>query len=92
MATQNVLDGYPTRADLAQQLHKCERTLDRWAAQRTGPPRTVIGQTIFYDIEDVRTWLRDQRENRPQRRKGKNGRGPKPSGKRMTRSMTSSPK
>ena len=77
MATKDVLDGYLTRADLAQQFHKSERTLDRWAAQRTGPPRTVIGQTILYDIEDVRAWLQDQRENRPQRRKGKIGRNSK---------------
>ena len=73
MATKDVLDGYLTKADLAQQFGKSERTLDRWAALRTGPPRTVIGQTTLYDIEGVRAWLRDQRENRPQRRKGKNG-------------------
>ncbi len=74
MATKDVLDGFLTKADLAQQFGKSERTLDRWAALRTGPPRTVIGQTTLYDIEGVRAWLRDQRENRPHRRKGRNGR------------------
>ena len=77
MTTKNVLDGYLTRADLAQQFDKSQRTLDRWAAQRIGPPRTVIGQTVLYAVEDVQGWLRDQREIRPQHRKGKNGRSPK---------------
>ena len=74
MPTKNVLDGFLKKAELAQQLNKSERTLDRWAAQRIGPPRTVIGQTVLYDIEAARAWLRDLQENRPQRRKGKNGR------------------
>ncbi len=47
MATKDVLDGFLTKADLAQQFGKSERTLDRWAALRTGPPRTVIGQTTL---------------------------------------------
>ena len=58
-----VLDGFLRREQLAEQLEKSERTLDRWHALRIGPPRICIGRTIFYDIRSVRAWLssREQR-------------------------------
>ena len=69
MTTTEILDGYLSRRDLAHQLGKSTRTLDRWAALRTGPPRTLMGQTILYRVDDVRRWLAAQREDRPQRRR-----------------------
>ena len=69
MTTTEILDEYIAKKDLARQLKKSERTLDRWDALRIGPPRTLIGQSVFYYIPDVRAWLAAQREDRPQRRR-----------------------
>ena len=56
----SVLDGYITEAELARQLHRSVRTLQRLAARRLGPPRTKIGRLIFYNIEHVRDWISQQ--------------------------------
>ena len=69
MATIEVLDGYIPKKDLARQLDVTERTLDRWSALRTGPVRTTVGQSIWYHVDDVKAWLKAQREDRPQRRR-----------------------
>lgn len=69
MATDEILDGYLTEQDLARQLGKSTRTIQRWAALRIGPPRTLIGQTVYYHVDDLRDWIKAQREYRPQRRR-----------------------
>ena len=53
----SVLDGYISEADLARQLNRSVRTLQRLAARRLGPPRTKIGRLIFYNVEHVRDWI-----------------------------------
>jgi hypothetical protein len=60
----SVLDGYISEADLARQLNRSVRTLQRLAARRLGPPRTIVGRLIFYDIEHVREWLSQQEQPR----------------------------
>ena len=60
----SVLDGYISEADLARQLHRSVRTLQRLAARRLGPPRTKIGRLIFYNIEHVRDWISQQEQPR----------------------------
>ena len=47
----SILDGYISEADLARQLNRSVRTLQRLAARRLGPPRTIVGRLIFYNIE-----------------------------------------
>ena len=60
----SVLEGYISETDLAHQLNRSVRTLQRLAATRSGPPRIKIGRLIFYRIDSVRTWLAQQ-EKRP---------------------------
>lgn len=60
-----VLAEYLTRDDLAQQLGRSTRTLGRWERQRVGPAVTKVGNRILYHIDDVRAWLRAQRQEVP---------------------------
>ena len=62
--TPAVLDGFLTKAELARELNKSERTLDRWHALRKGPPRSKFGNTVMYRVKAARGWLIEQ-ENKP---------------------------
>lgn len=64
-STPSVLDGYISEDELARQLHRSVRTLQRLAARRFGPPRTKIGRLIFYNVEHVRDWLSQQEPRKP---------------------------
>jgi predicted DNA-binding transcriptional regulator AlpA len=68
--SEQLLDGYVSREQLAKELGKALRTIDRWERRRIGPPRVVIGRMILYRKEAVREWLLSQE----QQRKGKNAR------------------
>jgi hypothetical protein len=61
------LNDYLTEIQLAGLLKKDVRTLRRWDAERTGPPRTRAGKTILYRKSAVALWL-EQNESRPLRR------------------------
>lgn len=61
---QGLLAGYLRREDLARELKKSVRTLDRWETRRMGPPRVVVGRTILYSIETVRAWLQSREQRR----------------------------
>ena len=74
MADVQILEGYLTQPELAKQLGKSTRTLERWDSQRTGPPPTIIGRRKLYHVDDVRTWLKGQRrELKPIRTKRARG-------------------
>jgi ribosome-binding protein aMBF1 (putative translation factor) len=62
MAMSEIMAGFLSRTELAEELGKSERTLERWEAQRSGPPITRIGHTPFYKIESVREWLRSREQ------------------------------
>ncbi len=62
---QSPIEDYIERAELARQLGKSVRTLDRWHCQRTGPTRTRVGRSIFYKKSAVATWLEAQTEELP---------------------------
>lgn len=53
----SVLSGFITEADLARQMHRSVRTLQRLAAHHAGPPRIKIGRLIYYRVDSVREWL-----------------------------------
>lgn len=56
--SHQILNGeYLTRAELAAELNLSERTLWRWDAARTGPPRTMLGRRVVYRRDGVREWL-----------------------------------
>lgn len=74
MDDQTLLADYVKRAELAAQLRKDPRTLERWERQRVGPPVTRIGREPYYFIPSVRDWLRSRetgmvREPNPVRRR-----------------------
>jgi len=60
----SVLEGFISESDLARQLNRSVRTLQRLAARQSGPPRIKIGRLVFYRIESVRAWLAQQ-EKKP---------------------------
>lgn len=60
-----ILAGLVRAESLAQELGISLRTLSRWNIRRTGPPRTCIGRSVFYDIVAVREWLSSRREHAP---------------------------
>jgi predicted DNA-binding transcriptional regulator AlpA len=60
----SVLEGYISETDLARQLNRSVRTLQRLAARQSGPPRIKIGRLVFYRIDSVRAWLAQQ-EKKP---------------------------
>ncbi len=59
---ESVLAEYMTRDELAEDLSRCARTLDRWHSLRTGPPRTILGKRVLYRRASVAAWLRSQEE------------------------------
>jgi hypothetical protein len=69
MSTQATLEGdtgpfseYVSEHELAELLpgKPKTRTLRRWRSLNEGPPPTRIGNKIFYHIDDVKEWLREQ--------------------------------
>ena len=56
-SSPSVLEGYVSESDLARQLNRSVRTLQRLAARRAGPPRIKIGRLVYYRVESVRDWL-----------------------------------
>ena len=57
-----ILAEYITPEELAGELGVCKRTLDRWQASRSGPPRVTVGRRPLYRREAVTQWLRKREE------------------------------
>lgn len=53
-----VLSEYMSPEELADELGVNKRTLDRWHASRSGPPRSYVGRRPMYRRESVSQWLR----------------------------------
>jgi predicted DNA-binding transcriptional regulator AlpA len=56
----SVLSEYLTKRDLAVQLGRSTRTIDRMSLNGDGPPPTRIGRTTLYRREAVLQWLLDR--------------------------------
>jgi hypothetical protein len=54
--------GHLTEAAAAQFLRVTPQTLQRWVNLRVAPPRTFVGRTPYYALEDLKSWLTAQRE------------------------------
>jgi hypothetical protein len=52
-----ILSEFLTKEELAAELQRNPRTLDRWAALRIGPPRTRVGRKVLYRRASVQKWL-----------------------------------
>ena len=46
--THSPLNDYLTKDELARELRRSTRTLDRWHTRRVGPPRTRAQKLILY--------------------------------------------
>jgi hypothetical protein len=57
---ESILSQFLTKDELAAELGRNARTLDRWEVLGIGPPRTLIGRAIFYRRTSVQRWLAAQ--------------------------------
>jgi hypothetical protein len=60
--TEPLLLEFLTKRELAAELRRNVRTLDRWDALDLGPPRTCIGRTVLYRRASVQKWLAAQEQ------------------------------
>ena len=83
--SEQLLDGYVSREELAKELGKALRTIDRWETRRIGLPRVVIGRMILYRREAIRDWLlsQEQQRNGKNARPGHNGKESYPASRRQ---------
>jgi hypothetical protein len=58
--TEPILAEFLTREELAAELGRNPRTLDRWDVLGIGPPRTLVGRKILYRRMSVQRWLAAQ--------------------------------
>jgi hypothetical protein len=72
-----LLDEYMSEAELAAELGRDLRTLQRWRKLRIGPPFVMNGTAPIYNIDKARAWLaaggtaaaaRPARQRQPARR------------------------
>ncbi len=56
-ATPALLDGWLTRARVAEDIGVSVDTLQRWETARTGPPCVRIGRKVLYRADAFREWL-----------------------------------
>ena len=52
-----ILSEFLTKEELAVELRRNPRTLDRWDALGMGPPRTHVGRKVLYRRARVQKWL-----------------------------------
>ena len=65
--TEKLLGDFLSEEQFAAEIHKTVRTVQRWRAQRIGPPVTFIGKTPHYNKGSAQQWLRS-RKRRPARK------------------------
>lgn len=65
MSVISILSDYFSRDELAKDLSVTTRTLERWHAQRKGPPVTFIGRKAYYRRDAVAKWLLANEQEQP---------------------------
>ena len=55
-----ILSEFLTKEELAAELRRNPRTLDRWDVLGVGPPRTRVGRQVLYRRASVQRWLAAQ--------------------------------
>ena len=55
--SEPILADFLTKEELAAELRRNPRTLDRWAVLGVGPPRTHVGRKVLYRRASVQRWL-----------------------------------
>ena len=62
--TEPILSEFLTKEELAAELRRNSRTLDRWDVLGMGPPRTHVGRQVLYRRASVERWLAAQEQRR----------------------------
>lgn len=62
--SETILSDFLTKQELAAELGREMRTLDRWDVLGIGPPRTHIGRKVLYRRASVQRWLAGQERDR----------------------------
>jgi excisionase family DNA binding protein len=57
-----ILSEFLTIEELAAELGRNKRTLDRWHALGNGPPQTRVGRKVLYRRSSVQKWLAAQEQ------------------------------
>ena len=57
-----ILSEFLTKEELAAELRRNPRTLDRWDVLGVGPPRTHVGRQVLYRRASVERWLAAQEQ------------------------------
>jgi hypothetical protein len=58
-----ILSEFLSKEELAAELRRNPRTLDRWQALGMGPPRTHVGRKVLYRRASVQRWLVAQEQS-----------------------------
>ena len=66
----NTLQDNIPEQELADELGRTVRTLQRWRSERTGPPFIRLGRQILYRREAVREWLKSLEQEQPRAGRG----------------------
>jgi hypothetical protein len=59
-SSEPILSEFLTKEELAVELRRNKRTLDRWEVLGVGPPRTLVGRLILYRRSSLLKWLAAQ--------------------------------
>jgi phage terminase Nu1 subunit (DNA packaging protein) len=62
--SEAILSDFLTKRELAFELGRKMRTLDRWDTLGIGPPRTRVGRKVLYRRASVQRWLAAQERHR----------------------------
>jgi hypothetical protein len=57
-----ILSDFLTKSELAIELGRHARTIDRWEQLGIGPPRTCVGRKVLYKRSSVFRWLAAQEQ------------------------------
>jgi hypothetical protein len=63
MPNSEILSDFFTKEELAAELRRNPRTLDRWEVLGMGPPRTHVGRKVLYRRASVQKWLTAQEQS-----------------------------
>ena len=61
--SEPLLSEFLTKEELAAELRRNPRTLDRWDVLGVGPPRTCVGRQVLYRRASVQKWLVAQEQS-----------------------------
>ena len=62
-----ILSEFLTKEELAAELRRNPRTLDRWAVLGIGPPQTRVGRHVLFRRASVQRWLLAQEQSSERR-------------------------